>query len=687
MSHPRLPMSMPGHLIPEPAIRRINLEEERPLTAADATEALSEYFMYRFEKDSDDDNTVSSSGKKKASWTRAKRTKVQGFDKAETANQIRTLNRLTCTLGEKKKTLDGAQQRLLESTLEELEQRHGHPYFQINLVQIDHQLKPAKESGSKEKGKEKGKRGSKHAATEVRGGLIFIREVKDVRRRSASRDGKTYPLETPQEEVSLTAYYKKSPKPEVNALEIYNRMQANVQQQMMPQPRPQAGPENEPRPQHPPNYQAGPQRHPQGQENEPRPQPPPNHQAGPPRPQPGNWNGQVPPGNNGHPPSGHNGHPPSGNNRQPPSGNNGPHSLGKSGPLPPPPGHRGPGGRPTQGNQPQAGKKNERGPSPKSPRARHRSPSSESTIGSDVFDDLENDSASIQSTNSSYSSRRGRYPLGHGKRGRRPSESPGHYGVHHKDVPFRRARHETHRITDDIPPHVPNAPFDFVEIEGIKEAAYHAGRVDERAEIRDMSDRIAVANAAVAARKPLPPLAPAALPPLDRAPRPRIIQASSGVRRVYPDEVILQRDSEELVRNIRNRGIRRDVIDDDDDDDYEFINTIEAPQYRLASRERNSWEYEDRPPLMHASAPPTRRDGLRWEQTEFPWQERDFDGRRAHEAYLRRREEVDIERGLRTIHPFRPRPGLSLRRLRTAPAPYGGEYRRYFNEYNDLRYA
>ncbi|KAK0621453.1 hypothetical protein B0T17DRAFT_534105 [Bombardia bombarda] len=205
----------------EPPVKFSDIRKER-LTPSDAREALSEYFIYRFEKADKGSGYDSDGQRRRSTWESVMRTEVRDVSKKEAARQVHQLNKESIPLSKKKATLSSAQQRQLERALEDLQLRDPHPhFFQTHLVQIDHQLR------STEKEKEKHRRSSRHHKEH----RVHLRDRSVGRRssRSKSKDKKKSVTE-----VSLTGYYKRSPKPEVDAIDLFNAREAQLRKDLQP---------------------------------------------------------------------------------------------------------------------------------------------------------------------------------------------------------------------------------------------------------------------------------------------------------------------------------------------------------------------------------------------------------------------------------------------------------------------
>ncbi|KAK0722805.1 hypothetical protein B0T26DRAFT_674462 [Lasiosphaeria miniovina] len=600
-------MDKPLPLQQDYTVKICDLREERPLTAAEAREALSKYYIYRFEKAVDDESAYDngSSGKKKTTWTRVKRTEVLGTSKDEAARQVRKLNKHTHTLSDKKATLSGDQQRQVELVLEDLQRRFHDPRYQINLVQIDHQLKSKSKSKDKDKDRERAKEGGRDRAKLGKTpkyvadkGFVFVRDRRGARQGSSSSPRDTAQKHAP-EEVSLTAYYKQTPRPEVNALALLLQQgEAVARGRLQPQPA-LLDPEQRFPPQpshHPASHPAGyPAVPPAGWNGAPG-----NKGGGPtPQQQPQQQQQQPPPPSHAFPPKGP-AAPPSQDSLppKPPAAPPSRHSLPPKPPAAPPSRHSLPPKEEMQNTGVQAGKNgsgkgSNRGPSAKPPRRQQRRPSSSSESSCSVYsiDDEYDDDMSIESANSSSSSF-GEFGPGSGqaKKAKHFTNTAANFGIQPKMPLHRRGRHEGHVITDEL---LPTAAalrggggggagvgghaaalleVDLDEINMITTNAYHAGRADERSDLRDMADRVAIATA-MKSKLPAPAPMPVPIPPpavqlhhhsrnhhhraLPTRLPPRIIQRRPSVRRVRPGDVALQLEIEMLERDMERQRLGR----------------------------------------------------------------------------------------------------------------------------------
>lgn len=168
---------------PLPRVPKIRFER---MTEAEARESLSEYFVFRFEKAIDSDPGVN---KTDSGWWNVIRTELPGIPKREMIQHIRRLNRETYSLTQKRNTLNESQLRQLDQASEELA-RGLDPRFCVELVQIDHQLRPKIRPVIKESG-----------------------------RHEPNREGK----KTSMERIALLGYYRRSLRPDQDAISLINQ--------------------------------------------------------------------------------------------------------------------------------------------------------------------------------------------------------------------------------------------------------------------------------------------------------------------------------------------------------------------------------------------------------------------------------------------------------------------------------
>ncbi|KAI0123896.1 hypothetical protein BJ170DRAFT_101327 [Xylariales sp. AK1849] len=393
------------------------------LSEADMRAKCTEFLPIRFEKvldqrphDDDDDERM------RSNWERAIRTQVQGLSRRDIEREIRRLDATTHGVMQKKATLGPALLRQLDKTMSELSHGdHDPANFQWTLAQADHQLKQVDRLTAMQR--DRIPLGKKMSNSHKK------------RSSSSATSKKKY-----WERVSLTAYFKRSPRPHVNIPFLYSARKKSLAMTQGGMP---MGPPGDPR--HAmQGGQGGPVRMPQG---------------GPAR---------MP----------HGGPPPVG--------------RGPGGP-PPPPFRQGTGpGRPPVGVTAIPNGK-------KKPKVYHeaQSVSGSESSGSSDDESFFSEPTHTTATSESRSSRSSKYEKRgrHRSRSRHQSRSRGrnngrsrensrHYGI---DSPRRHTRHEQHYILDSglrLPPVPAPSPIlqtaSSSDIERIKEGAYFAGRADEK---------------------------------------------------------------------------------------------------------------------------------------------------------------------------------------------------------------
>ncbi|KAI1267273.1 hypothetical protein F5Y18DRAFT_334099 [Xylariaceae sp. FL1019] len=220
------------------------------LSEADMIEELSEYRIFRFEKMTDK-NMYDEHGRRKwLSWEKALRTEDMSISSQAASERIRHLNMTSKPVIDKKNSLTTPLKRQIDSTLESLvrsEPDLGN--FQWVLAQVDHQLRPLGPyytSGAKHHDSRKHRHSSHRPSS---------------RKKSNSRQGRHHEKRTKAyERLSLTAYFKKIPRPGVGITRLWQRKRAG--QERMNQPDFPSNPNQGPGPGLGPNTRPGPNRPP-----------------------------------------------------------------------------------------------------------------------------------------------------------------------------------------------------------------------------------------------------------------------------------------------------------------------------------------------------------------------------------------------------------------------------------------
>lgn len=172
---------MPAHMTQ----RFVEVSDIRPerQTEESVREELSDYYVCRFEKVVPYDAYDIDGEIAKPSWENCVRTRMPEVSKRDAQREIRRLN-LDKPVTEKKNSLTPHQQRQLEKALQDFSAvERDHRYHTV-LAQIDHQLRPIDNNDKKSR---------RHSST-----------------RGKSREKK----KNKYQRISITAYYRRCPRPE-----------------------------------------------------------------------------------------------------------------------------------------------------------------------------------------------------------------------------------------------------------------------------------------------------------------------------------------------------------------------------------------------------------------------------------------------------------------------------------------
>ncbi|KAK4169364.1 hypothetical protein QBC43DRAFT_307544 [Cladorrhinum sp. PSN259] len=246
-SPPAQPYSPPFMAQPIKANTHVKISDvrgERPLTAEEAREFLSEYLAYRFERfDEDRSYSSGSDRRRKSSWDTVIRTAVPEVSNHDIARAVRNLNKTSESASENKRLLNPSQQRHIELTLEEL-QKSDDLWYHTELVQIDDPVlfKFKDRTRERERDNDRGRsRGSSRHPQRVETIYVVRRRPSSQRRQSRVRE----PKRTTAERISFTAYFKRSPRHSVDPLallhrrDVENRAGSHPHPHLHPHPHPQ----------------------------------------------------------------------------------------------------------------------------------------------------------------------------------------------------------------------------------------------------------------------------------------------------------------------------------------------------------------------------------------------------------------------------------------------------------------
>ncbi|KAH6849978.1 hypothetical protein B0I37DRAFT_352517 [Chaetomium sp. MPI-CAGE-AT-0009] len=414
---------------PDSHVEISDLRKERPLTDEEAREkereARSQYFVIRIVRD-EGGRHASDGTKRKLSWGRVQFIPDPIITKKEAARAVRKLDQTTISVTEKMRDLAEDQRRQVELACISLQQKWDDESFQTSLVQLEDQVEEKSREIEREGGAERERRKDRHRKEDAgRSGLARVS--------SKPHSKSKQPKKVAPERVSITAYFKRAPRLEVDPFSIpqspnpqLNAQVAEVQQAYsQPATQPVAG------------YYPPP-----SQQNIPPPQksiPPPQQNIPPPRQ-------NIPPPQLNNPPPQLNNPPPQLNNPPPqppprPAETRGPNPAHHAQPYAhsPKPVPAQPARRPSNAAAKRASS-HQRSPHHRRPsppvRSRARSqPSTDESVYSPVFSDADDDTDYTNPSTPSYVSNR--YSFDRPRQNSRYKESPAHYGIQPK---FRHSK-------------------------------------------------------------------------------------------------------------------------------------------------------------------------------------------------------------------------------------------------------
>ncbi|KUI56979.1 hypothetical protein VP1G_04260 [Cytospora mali] len=215
-----LPPHPPREIIPPQLHRPVAVSDNRPerQTEDDIREQLTDYIIFKFEKIEPYDEYDSEGEEVKSTWDNCIRRRLADVDKEDARREIRRLNREDAKKGrtflEKQNSLGPKGQNQLAKAQRDLSSEERDDRFHTVLVQFDSSLKPVMDKHEKV---------SRHRSTTKR----------------RIRHKKRY------ERTSITAYFKRCPRPNEVPSELARRIELG-KQQMSPQnpqvmPRPPTG--------------------------------------------------------------------------------------------------------------------------------------------------------------------------------------------------------------------------------------------------------------------------------------------------------------------------------------------------------------------------------------------------------------------------------------------------------------
>ncbi|KAK1756199.1 hypothetical protein QBC47DRAFT_182039 [Echria macrotheca] len=159
------------------------------------------------------------------SWKHFDVISVQGVQQHEAAKQVRLLNKYTGSVTEKKKMLSPELVKHLEFASHEISKSFDPEFFETNLVQLDYQLRVSRKE-KRGRHRKDGHRDYKSRDNKKRGrnettSRLFHGKSKDWRRQAKYKKG--WESKVRLDRSSITAYYKTSPLPNVNVVELWRQ--------------------------------------------------------------------------------------------------------------------------------------------------------------------------------------------------------------------------------------------------------------------------------------------------------------------------------------------------------------------------------------------------------------------------------------------------------------------------------
>ncbi|KAK0646230.1 hypothetical protein B0T16DRAFT_412969 [Cercophora newfieldiana] len=268
------------------AMRTRDLRDEMPMTKQKAFEEMSAYQMFRFEEalDEGDVDFSNDSWRDAPGWLRVTCVPVPGMAKEDISREVRRLDLETGSVADKKATLTSNQLRHIEAVLEEQQKRMrlDPAVYEINLVQLDHNLRRAKKKDKDPQRSEHDHNRGHHSHHNhhrhspkthrpiVLGGLLFpppgkVHKKPKHGRHESSHGKPKYTKPKVVERAYITAYFKTSPRPNVDPIKLYYEAQAVTEadrefreRRIMEPPKPPQPPEPpQPQPQHQDTLPAG----------------------------------------------------------------------------------------------------------------------------------------------------------------------------------------------------------------------------------------------------------------------------------------------------------------------------------------------------------------------------------------------------------------------------------------------
>ncbi|POR38698.1 Uncharacterized protein TPAR_01099 [Tolypocladium paradoxum] len=305
---PQMPLQMPPQMAPPP---RTPIQQQPPerrgthaveisdircenLTEADARHRLSSFVVIRLEKSASPNEVDDEGYPLRPTWQRVARVEETDISQQEATRKVRELMKKG-PVADKKGELGTSVQRQLEAAQVNLEETEPDPRYHYILAQLESKTRKIEHDSpllydKDNKKSKKSKDGNKKSRDDSRKSREYNRKYKEYRIEPAKSKHKDK-----LERVSVTAYFKRTPRAGENALRMLEEKERSKYQHPSMQAPPMGQPMFLPQP-----MQHSHPIHPQPQPPQPQPQPPPPPPPPPPGfPMPGQAVGPIGPGHQG----------------------------------------------------------------------------------------------------------------------------------------------------------------------------------------------------------------------------------------------------------------------------------------------------------------------------------------------------------------------------------------------------
>jgi hypothetical protein len=187
-----------------------SLNPQSPISKDRALEEMTGYVVMRLEEPPEDDDEPNWSP---GPWVRVACSQVPGLSKSAISGEILKLDEETGSVDEKKATLMWTQLRHVEIVLEEQKRRFDTSVYETSLVQLDSRPKiPEKLTAP---------RLYREPSTRTTRRYLFSPKLRSERRGNGHKAPQSSGSKSSPECQSITAYFKISPRPEIDPVQLY----------------------------------------------------------------------------------------------------------------------------------------------------------------------------------------------------------------------------------------------------------------------------------------------------------------------------------------------------------------------------------------------------------------------------------------------------------------------------------